>query len=339
MAVQSPPQVEPETPPTRSEPIVVFEHTTKAFDDLKAADDVSLTVDRGTILGLIGPSGSGKTTVVKMAIGILKPTDGVVRVMGETPHHFHRRTRERIGYMPQSFVLYQDLTASENLSFIGSLFGMLWPRRRRRSRELLQMLDLWDARNRRAGQLSGGMQRRLALASALIHEPEIIFVDEPTAGIDPVLREKIWDEFRRLRDQGRTLFVTTQYVGESEYCDKVAILDHGRVVALDTPAGLRDKAFGGDMVEIRLDHPIDGSILRDLTDVHNVRQEEPRRLVVTVQDAGTAIPRLIEAVNDGGNSVAATREYRPSFDEVFAELLERESTPEEQDERSAVPTA
>jgi ABC-2 type transport system ATP-binding protein len=241
--------------------------------------------------------------------------------------------------MPQSFVLYQDLTASENLSFIGSLFGMLWPRRRRRSRELLQMLDLWDARNRRAGQLSGGMQRRLALASALIHEPEIIFVDEPTAGIDPVLREKIWDEFRRLRDQGRTLFVTTQYVGESEYCDKVAILDHGRVVALDTPAGLRDKAFGGDMVEIRLDHPIDGSILRDLTDVHNVRQEEPRRLVVTVEDAGTAIPRLIEAVNEGGNSVAATREYRPSFDEVFAELLERESTSQEQDERSAVPTA
>jgi ABC-2 type transport system ATP-binding protein len=209
----------PETPVSpRSEPILQLENATKSFGEVHAAEGVTLSVDQGTILGLIGPSGSGKTTVVKMAIGNLKPTDGTVRVLGETPHHFHRRTRERIGYMPQTFVLYEDLTAGENLSFIGSLFGMLWPRRRRRARELLQLLDLWDARNRRAGQMSGGMQRRLALASALIHDPEIIFVDEPTAGIDPVLREKIWDEFRRLRDAGRTLFVTTQYVGESEFC-------------------------------------------------------------------------------------------------------------------------
>jgi ABC-2 type transport system ATP-binding protein len=337
MAAQTAPRAAPEVS-APSQPVVVFENACKHFGDVKAVDNVTLTVDRGTILGLIGPSGSGKTTVVKMAIGNLKPTDGAVRVMNETPHHFHRRTRERIGYMPQSFVLYPDLTAGENLSFIGSLFGMLWPRRRRRARELLQMLDLWDARNRRAGQLSGGMQRRLALASALIHNPEIVFVDEPTAGIDPVLREKIWDEFRRLRDQGRTLFVTTQYVGESEYCDKVAILDHGRVVALDTPAGLREKAFGGDMVEIELARPIDGSVLHQLSDVHKVRQEEPRRVIVTVDDAGTAIPRLIDAVDQDGNSVEASREYRPSFDEVFAELLERENGAEK-NERAAVPTA
>jgi ABC-2 type transport system ATP-binding protein len=326
------------TSPSTGDPIVIYEDATKSFGDVQAADSVSLTVERGTILGLIGPSGCGKTTVVKMAIGNLKPSEGTVRVLGETPHHFHRRTRERIGYMPQSFVLYQDLTASENLSFIGSLFGMLWPRRRRRSRELLQMLDLWDARNRRAGQLSGGMQRRLALASALIHDPEIIFVDEPTAGIDPVLREKIWDEFRRLRDAGRTLFVTTQYVGESEYCDKVAILDHGRVLAVDTPGGLREKAFGGDMVEIQVARPIDGEILRELSDVHRVRQEAPRRLIVTVDDAGTAIPRLIDAVSDDGNSVEASREYRPSFDEVFAELLERENGTGNH-ARSATPSA
>ncbi|HEX3247159.1 MAG TPA: ABC transporter ATP-binding protein, partial [Chloroflexota bacterium] len=236
--------------------------------------------------------------------------------------------REHIGYMPQSFVLYPDLTAGENLSFVGSLFGMLWRRRRRRSRELLQLLDLWDARNRRAGQLSGGMQRRLALACALVHEPEIVFLDEPTAGIDPVLRQTIWEELRGLRDQGRTLFVTTQYVGESEYCDKVAILDEGRVVAFDTPAGLRDRAFGGDLVEIRFARPVDGSVLRDLPNVSNVRQDEPRRVVVTVQDAGTAIPRLIDAIDEDSNSVESTREYRPSFDEVFAELLEREDSVE-----------
>jgi ABC-2 type transport system ATP-binding protein len=327
MATQTP---APSRPATGSamEPVVQLENATKTFDDVHAVDRVSLTVEPGTILGLIGPSGSGKTTVVKLAIGTLEPTDGTVRVLGEIPSRFRRRTREHIGYMPQSFVLYPDLTAGENLSFVGSLFGMLWRRRRRRSRELLQLLDLWDARNRRAGQLSGGMQRRLALACALVHEPEIVFLDEPTAGIDPVLRQTIWEELRGLRDQGRTLFVTTQYVGESEYCDKVAILDEGRVVAFDTPAGLRDRAFGGDLVEIRFARPVDGSVLRDLPNVSNVRQDEPRRVVVTVQDAGTAIPRLIDAIDEDSNSVESTREYRPSFDEVFAELLEREDSVE-----------
>jgi ABC-2 type transport system ATP-binding protein len=330
-------------PPVRAasgEPVVQFEGASKFFGDFHAAEDISLTVDRGTILGLIGPSGSGKTTVVKMAIGNLQPTEGSVQVMGQTPSKFHRKARERIGYMPQSFVMYPDLTASENLSFIGSLFGMLWPRRRRRSRELLELLDLSDARNRRAGQLSGGMQRRLALACALIHDPEIIFVDEPTAGIDPVLRQTIWEEFRRLRDDGRTLFVTTQYVGESEYCDRVAILDHGRLIASDTPTGLREEAFGGDLVELELERPIDGSTLRDLPEVVAVRQEGPLRLILTVEDAGTAIPRIIEAADEQGNSVAASREYRPSFDEVFSELLEREKSDEEDGhERPPIPSA
>src|SRR4029079_3403344 len=152
--------------------------------------------------------------------------------------------------------------------------------------------------NRLAENVSGGMQRRIELAASLLHNPPLVFVDEPTAGIDPVLRSKFWEEFRRLRDEGRTLFVTTQYVGESEYCDKVAILDEGRVVAFDTPAGLRDRAFGGDLVEIRFARPVDGSVLRDLPNVSNVRQDEPRRVVVTVQDAGTAIPRLIDAIDE-----------------------------------------
>src|SRR5262245_38253090 len=134
MAVQTAAQTESQTQSPRPEPVVIFEAASKSFGDVHAAEGVSVTVHRGPVLGRIGPSGSGKTTVVKMAIGNLKPADGAVRVLGETPHHFQRRTRERIGYMPQSFVLYQDLTTSENLSFIGSLFGMLWPRRRRRSR-------------------------------------------------------------------------------------------------------------------------------------------------------------------------------------------------------------
>ncbi|MFN0073739.1 MAG: ABC transporter ATP-binding protein [Chloroflexota bacterium] len=306
-----------------------LQHVGKSFGDLRAADDVSLTVEQGTILGLIGPSGSGKTTVVKMAIGNLAPTDGSIRVLGESPSRFKRRTREQIGYMPQSFVLYPDLTARENLSFVGSLFGMLWPRRRRREQELLRLLGLWDSRNRLARQLSGGMQRRLSLACALIHDPQILFVDEPTAGIDPVLRTTIWDEFRRLREDGRTLFVTTQYVGESEFCDRVAILDHGRIIADDTPLGLRERAFGGEMVEVQVARPVDGTSLRNLPEVLGVRQDGPRQLVLTVVNAGTAIPRIIEAIDLEGSAVDSTREYRPSFDEVFAELLQREPAPAE----------
>ena len=142
----------------------------------------------GTILGIIGPSGSGKTTTIRLLTGALAPDDGQVRVLGEDPRTFRRRTRERIGYMPQQFTLYADLTARENVDFVASLFGMLWRTRHRRTREVLQLVDLWDARGRRAGRLSGGMQRRLELASALVHDPDLLFLDEPTAGIDPILR-------------------------------------------------------------------------------------------------------------------------------------------------------
>ena len=147
------------------------------------------TIRAGTILGVIGPSGSGKTTTVRMLTGALRPTNGDDPRPRRGPARFRRETRERIGYMPQQFTLYPDLTARENVDFVGSLFGMLWRRRRRRVREVLELLDLWDARDRRASDLSGGMQRRLELACALVHEPVLLFLDEPTAGIDPILRE------------------------------------------------------------------------------------------------------------------------------------------------------
>src|SRR5204862_201967 len=143
--------------------------------------------------------------------------------------------REKLGYMPQHFVLYDELTAYENVSFVAALFGLLWRKRKQRVKHMLTLLDLWDARNRRARQLSGGMQRRLELACAMVHDPVLLFVDEPTAGLDPMLREKIWDEFRRLREVGRTLVVTTQVVGEAAYCDTVAVLSHGRLIALEAP--------------------------------------------------------------------------------------------------------
>jgi ABC-2 type transport system ATP-binding protein len=310
---------------------------TRAFGKQPAVDDVSLTIPRGTILGLIGPSGSGKTSTVRLLTGSLAPTSGTVRVLGEGPRSFQQQTRERLGYTPQQFVLYPELTAAENVDFMGSLFGMLWRRRRKRVKEVLQLVELWDVKSRRASKLSGGMQRRLELACALVHEPEILFLDEPTAGIDPILRQSIWEELRRLRDAGRTLLVTTQYVGEAEYCDEVALLARGRLVALETPEGLRRLGTGGDVIEIETREAFDARTVGAIEGVIGITQRGPREILVIAEDAGTAAPRVAAAIEQRGGAVSSSSEYHPSFDEVFAELIRRhrEKYPEPSGEEGA----
>lgn len=303
---------------------VVIEAATKRFGDDIAVDDISLSVPVGTILGIIGPSGAGKTTTVRMLTGALAPTRGSVRVLGEDPRSFRRQTRERIGYMPQQFTLYPDLTTRENVDFVASLFGILWRMRHRRTREVLELVDLWEARGRRAGALSGGMQRRLELACAMVHSPALLFLDEPTAGIDPLLRARIWAEIHRLRDSGRTLLVTTQYVNEAESCDTVALIAGGRLIALASPDELRRSAVGGDAVEIETAGLFDGAFLRGLPFVRAVEQIDARNLRVTVDDAATAMPDVVAAVDEHGAEVVSAREMRPSFDSVFATLVERE---------------
>ncbi len=311
---------------------VTMEGLTKRFGDDIAVDGITLAVAPGTIVGIIGPSGAGKTTLVRLMTGALTPTEGEVRVMGEDPLHFLRETRERIGYMPQSFALYPDLTTRENVDFVASLFGLLWWRRRRRTREVLQWVDLWDVRGRRAGRLSGGMQRRLELASALVHDPTIAFLDEPTAGIDPLLRATIWRELDRLRDQGRTLLVTTQYVNEAEQCDAVLLISEGRVIATGTPDELRRNAIGGDEVVIDTREPIDASVLRDVPDVRRLEQRGPTQVRVTVADSSATLPDLVEAITAKGGDVVSAAEVRPSFDEVFALLVERNRAERTSDE-------
>jgi ABC-2 type transport system ATP-binding protein len=259
-----------------------------------------------------------------MLTGALQPSEGEVRVLGEDPLRFRRQTRERIGYMPQQFTLYPDLTARENVDFVASLFGVLWRTRHRRTREVLQLVDLWDVRGRRAGQLSGGMQRRLELACALVHQPNLLFLDEPTAGIDPLLRTRIWDELHRLRDEGRTLLVTTQYVNEAEACDRVALISDGRLIALEGPTELRRMAVGGDLIDVETSAPFDGNALRDLGAVRDVDQLDPTHLQVTVDDASTALPDVVQAVTDRGGDIVTASETRPSFDSVFATLVERQ---------------
>ncbi|HEX6128597.1 MAG TPA: ABC transporter ATP-binding protein [Candidatus Limnocylindria bacterium] len=306
---------------TGPDPVITMSGVTRRFGDFTAVNDVTLHVERGTILGLIGPSGSGKTTTVRMLTGTLEASDGQIQVGGQDPRHFTRGLRERIAYMPQLFSLYTDLTAEENVGFVAALYGMSWWGRGARVRRALEVVDLWDARNRRAGDLSGGMQRRLDLACAIVHQPDILFIDEPTAGIDPMLRQAIWDELRRMRDEGRTLLVTTQYVGEAEYCDSVALLAEGELVALDTPIALRHRVFGGEVLEIEADAPITPELISGVEEVQSVRQTAPRKLIAVVTDAGTATPRLMETITGAGIGVISLEEYQPSFDEVFAELV------------------
>jgi ABC-2 type transport system ATP-binding protein len=305
---------------------------TKHYDETPVLDGLSLRVQRGSILGLIGPSGSGKTTAVRLLTGVLEPTDGEVRVLGEDPRGFRRQTREQIGYMPQSFTLYPDLTTRENVDFTATLYGLFFPRRRRRVREVLSIVDLWASRDQRAGRLSGGMQRRLELACALVHEPALLFLDEPTAGLDPILREHVWEELQRLRQAGRTLLVTTQYVNEAESCDQVALLAEGRLIALGPPDALRRDAVGGDRLIVETEAPFDWSNLPRLDFVRDARQHGLREVTVVVDDAGTAGPAIVEALGAAGVTVASTREDRPTFDEVFAMLVRRDQTDRERAE-------
>jgi ABC-2 type transport system ATP-binding protein len=297
---------------------------TVQFPEQLAVDDVSLVVPAGNILGLIGPSGAGKTTTIRVLTGAQVPTSGKVSVLGEEPRHFRRQTRERIGYMPQSFTLYPDLTVRENVDFVASLFGILWRTRHRRTREVLQLVELWDVRSRRAGRLSGGMQRRLELACALVHDPDLMFLDEPTAGIDPILRGKLWEELHRLRDGGRTLLVTTQYVNEAESCDVVALISGGRLIALASPDELRRESMGGDVVEVETADAFDPAAIADLPMIRSIERRGPNAIRIRVDDAARAMPEVVDAINQRGGQVASASEARPSFDEVFAVLVERD---------------
>ncbi len=303
--------------------VIRMDAVSRRFGDVRAVENVSLSVPEGTILGMIGPSGSGKTTIIRMLTGTLGPTEGELSVLGQVPLKFTRQARERIAYMPQLFSLYPDLTAAENMNFVAALFGVPWWKRSKLIKRGLGVVDLWDARHRPARDLSGGMQRRLELACALVHNPRVLFIDEPTAGIDPLLRESIWDELRRLRDDGATLMVTTQYVGEATFCDRVALLAEGELIGLDEPEALRRSALGGEVLEIDTLGVVDGELLTAVEGVREVRQVTSRRLIVVTDDAGTASPRIMDALRAANVEVREIEEYQASYDDMFTTLVQR----------------
>jgi ABC-2 type transport system ATP-binding protein len=308
---------------------------TRRFDGTQAVANLDLEIPRGEIVGLVGPSGSGKTTTIRMITGSLSPTSGDVEVLGERPSAFRRRTRERIGYMPQLFSLYPELSARENVDFAAAIYGLVLWRRWRRRDKVLKLLDLWSARNRRASRLSGGMQRRLELAAALVHEPELLILDEPTAGVDPLLRRTVWNELHRLRDTGVTALVTTQYVTEAEECDRVALLSEGRLLAFGTPDELRREALGGEVVEVTMQDIFDAANLHRSNGVLDVRQTGPKTFQLIVDNAATATPDAIQAMSEAGSEVAEVRTLRPSFEEVFSALVERSRARPTDDQSSA----
>ena len=307
-------------------PMIDVRNVSKVLGGNTAVADLNFQVQQGEIFGFIGPSGSGKTTTIRLLTGVYTPSTGDLTVMGARPSHPGRRVQEHFGYMPQLFVLYPNLTVQENLSFVAQLYGMGRVARYRRVKELLRFVELYDDRNKLATNVSGGMQRRIELAAALLHNPALLFADEPTAGIDPVLRGKFWEEFRRLRDEGRTLFITTQYVGESEYCDRVGVIREGRLVAVDTPTALRRRAFGGDMVDVVVTGLSDAIVraLEELPIVKYVQRVSANELRASVGEAGPAIPPMLDVLNSLSCEVKRIEEYRPNFDDVFIKLMEQD---------------
>jgi ABC-2 type transport system ATP-binding protein len=311
------------------QPVIHTDNLSKQFGDEAAVNGATFDVQPGTIMGFIGPSGSGKTTLVRLLTGVLTPSAGKATVLGRQPIHFKQATREKIGYMPQLFVLYPQLTVWENLNFAASIYGMGF-RRGKRLKEILEFVELYEHRGKRARDISGGMQRRLSLAATLVHEPSLIFLDEPTAGIDPVLRRKFWDHFRALRDEGRTLFITTQYVGEAAYCDFVGVMANGRVLMVEPPEELRRRAYGGDMVDVTTVSPVNRAALSAMRQlpfvVGAVDALSSTHIRLTVDDDSTALPALMDWCREQEMDVQSIEPHVPAYDDVFVELVKDHSS-------------
>ncbi len=334
------PEAEAESIPTRTaraitgdEQAVIFDGVGKRFGKNDVLHDITFRVPWGEIIGVIGPSGSGKTTTIRMMLGMYKPSSGTVRLFGRNPWKLRRSDRERIGYLPQDFVLYPALTTEENLRFAASLYGVPWWETTQRIDALLQYVDLVDARKRRAEDLSGGMRRRLSLAATLMHDPDFLVLDEPTAGIDPILRASIWEGLRAARDEGKTMVITTQYVTEAEYCDTVLLIYEGAIIAAGTPAELRHAATGGDILDVTFDQPRPDIVVRlqSLPFVHSVETlDRPEQVRVTVNDMVSDLPALSQYCDREEGGCVSIEPHPLTFDDVFVRLVSNARTSEQE---------
>ena len=232
------------------EPVVKIAQLVKKFEDKTALNGISLEVFPGEMLGLSGPDGAGKTTLMRILCGLLDFQEGEVQVLGKNLKTELEKVRSLVGYMPERFSLYPDLTVKENLRFFGRLFQVPEVERKEREKRLLKFSGLEEFQGRRAGQLSGGMKQKLALACTLIHQPEVLFLDEPTTGVDPVSREEFWQILNELKHQGTTIMISTPYLDEAEVCDRVAFFYQGKILACDSPSKLK-ALFPGELYELK----------------------------------------------------------------------------------------
>jgi len=292
----------------------------KRFRALTAVDGIDLTVSQGEIFGLVGPDGAGKTTTMRMLCGILDPTEGEAEVAGYDLRRQPEQVKRRIGYMPQRFSLYADLTVAENLLFFANIYHVPRAERLRREQELLDFSRLAPFRTRLAGDLSGGMKQKLALACTLIHTPAVLFLDEPTTGVDPVSRRDFWKILYSLLREGVTLFVSTPYMDEAERCHRVALMDKGRILLCDTPDALKQR-MKGDLLELIAQPQRQAKgMLSALPEVRGV-QVFGDRLHVWVADASRDEPQLLRSLSEHGIHVIASRRAVPGLEDVFVSVL------------------
>jgi ABC-2 type transport system ATP-binding protein len=295
---------------------------TRKFRDLVAVDHLNLAVKKGEIFGLLGPDGAGKTTTIRMLCAIMNPTAGRASVAGFDTVKEPEQIKRRIGYMAQQFSLYGDLTVMENLVFFADIFEVGRRERAERIERLLRFARLTDFQDRRAAHLSGGMKKKLALACTLIHRPEIILLDEPTTGVDPVSRREFWEILTELHLEGVTLFVTTPYMDEAERCSRVALMFEGDLITCDTPARIKD-LVEGELLELRPDRLRRAhDLVAGLPGVLEV-QTYGDMLHVFVDDVARREAELRAALDEAGIAIQGLRQTRPRMEEAFISLIRK----------------
>jgi ABC-2 type transport system ATP-binding protein len=296
----------------------------RRFGDFVAVDHVSFEVPAGQIFGFLGPNGAGKSTTIRMLTGLLAPSGGRGSVGGFDVLTQGEAIKTVIGYMSQKFSLYEDLTVEQNLDFYAGIYRIPRARKAARKAWAIAMAGLDGREGTLTGNLAAGFRQRLALGAAILHEPRILFLDEPTSGVDPISRRNFWDLIRRLARDGVTVFVTTHYMDEAEYCDRLALIYKGRIIALGTPDALKREHMPEEVLEVAIDRPIEApEPLRTLPAVREVALFGSA-LHVVVTDAGASAPAVRAALEHAGFRVDRVEKILPSLEDVFVSLIEAE---------------
>jgi ABC-2 type transport system ATP-binding protein len=304
---------------------VVARGLIKRFGDFVAVDGISLEARKGEIVGFLGPNGAGKSTTIRMLCGLLRPSGGQALVAGYDVAKDPERVRQRIGYMSQKFSLYNDLQVIENIRFFASLYAVSSSQLRERESWVLAMAGLRGRESALTGTLPTGWKQRLALGCAVLHRPPILFLDEPTSGVDPISRRQFWELIHSMAAEGVTVLVTTHYMDEAEYCNRLVLIFQGRVVASGSPSELKQHAMSGDLLLVESE-PL-ASALELLQQRPEVKDAAVfgNTLHVVVQDARTAMPRLRAYLSQHGVTVTKTESIRPTLEDVFVWLTAAQS--------------